>query len=74
MAIERRTIRSFWKPDGRRISQKNHLRLLGWMEAQALSTQPGAVTVFLHSAVHKSARQHAARELGLLKGKQSAGE
>jgi len=63
MSTEKNALKSFWKPDGKRISSANEARLRDWMRENGLSTRPGAITVLIHSAVHQSTRGHALKKL-----------
>jgi hypothetical protein len=58
-------LKKYWKPDGKTISKSNQNRLHQWMKAHSLATKPGAITVFIHSVVHESARAHVLRGLNI---------
>jgi hypothetical protein len=63
---DRKQIRSYWKPDGKTVHAGNEKKIKDWLKQHALSTAPGAFTVFLHSPVHESARKHLARAVASL--------
>jgi hypothetical protein len=65
MSIEKKALKRFWKPDGKRISSPNQRQLRNWMMENGLSTRPGAITLFLHSPVHESARSHSFKKLNV---------
>jgi hypothetical protein len=63
MSNVKKTLKRFWKPDGKSISRANQDHLHQWMGKNGLSTRPGAMTVFIHSSVHQTARSHAVKAL-----------
>jgi hypothetical protein len=65
MSIEQKALKRFWKPDGKKISFPNQEQLRNWMKENGLSTRPGAITLFLHSRVHESARSHSVKKLNI---------
>ncbi len=69
MSHESGLIKAFWKPDGKNIDQKAEARIKDWMKANGMSTDAGAITTFLHSPVHETARDHAIQKLGIKKVK-----
>jgi hypothetical protein len=58
MSKHSHALRAYWKPRGRKICQDNERHLKKWMYDHGFSTQPGTVTVFIHSRLHESAREH----------------
>jgi hypothetical protein len=63
MSNEKKTLKRFWKPDGKSISRTNQEHLHQWMSKNGFSTRPGALTVFIHSSMHQTARSHALKAL-----------
>jgi len=60
---DRKQIRAYWKPNGKTVDAEHESKIMKWLSQHALSTRPGALTVFLHSPVHESARKHLARAI-----------
>ncbi len=67
MSNEKKALRQFWKPDGKSISRTNQDHLHRWMSKNGFSTRSGAMTVFIHSSMHQTARNHALQALKIEK-------
>ena len=59
-------LKKFWQPDGKTIDAANEKKLKEWMKNNGLSTDPGMITMFLHSDVLEDVRIKAVRDLGLM--------
>jgi hypothetical protein len=59
-------LKTFWQPNGKTIDAANEKKLTEWMKNNGLSTDPGMITMFLHSDVLEDARIKAVRDLGLM--------
>ena len=69
---DRKQIRTYWKPDGKTVDAEHESKIMKWLSQHALSTRPGALTVFLHSPVHQSARKYLARAIAAPAHKKAA--